>query len=104
MQTHPSLVERSIGATLKAYKNGQLRLEEAELDLVELIANQITGKTDYAVAVLGFYVRAVLKAFARRQIDLPDAFDAVADAVAIAEHGHMPASLRLSQELSRFHR
>lgn len=99
MQTHPALIERSVGATLNAFSRGQLAHEEAELDLVELITSQIVGKTDYSVAVIGFYVRAVLKALARRQIDLPDVFDALVDAA--AEGGHTTASLRLSEPLSR---
>ncbi len=101
MQTHPSLIERSAGATLGAFSRGQMGHEEAEMDLVELIASQIDGKTDYAVAVLGFYVRAVLKAMTQKQIDLPDVFDAVVDAAAAAGEGHMPASLKLSEPLCR---
>lgn len=99
MQTHPALIERSVGATLTAFSRGQLAHEEAEMDLVEVITGQILGKTDYAVAVIGFYVRAMLKAFALRQIDFPDVFDAMVDAA--AENGHATASLRLSEPLSR---
>ena len=99
MQTHPALIERSVGATLSAFSRGQLAHEEAELDLVELITSQIVGKTDYAVAVIGYYVRAVLKALAQKQIDLPDVFDALVDAA--AEGGHATASLRLSEPLSK---
>ena len=101
MQTHPALIERSVAATLRALSRGQLTHEEAELDLIELVASQISGKTDYAVAVIGFYVRAVLKAFARKQIDLPDVFDALVDAVAAGNRGHMPASQCLSAPLAR---
>ena len=101
MQTHPSLIERSCGATLGALSRGHLAHEEAEMDLVELITSQIDGRTDYAVAVIGFYVRAVLKAMVQKRIDQADVFDAVVDAAAAAGQGHMPASLKLSEPLSR---
>ncbi len=101
MQTHPALIERSVGATLGAFSRGHLGHEEAEFDLVEVIASQINGKTDYAMAVLGFYVRAVLKAMVEKQIDQADVFDAVVDAAAAAGGGHMPASLKLSETLCR---
>ncbi len=101
MQTHPTLIERSVGATLCAFSRGQVTHEEAEMDLVELVTSQIVGKTDYAVAVIGFYVRTVLKAMADKQVDLPDAFDAFVDAAVIGANGHMPVSLRLSEPLTR---
>ncbi len=101
MQTHPGLIERSVGATLREFSTGRITHEEAEFDLVELIANQITGKTDYAVAVIGFYIRAVLKAMAERRIDMADVFDACVDAAAACTQGHMPASRCLAEPLNR---
>jgi hypothetical protein len=101
MQTHPALIERSVGATLSAFSRGQLAHEEAEIDLIEVVTSQIVGKTDYAVAVIGYYVRAVLRAYVRKQIDMADVFDAFVDATAAGSQGHMPASLCLSQPLSR---
>lgn len=104
MQTHPSLVERSVGAILKAFSRGQVTLEEAELDLTELLATQMIGKTDYCVAVIGFYVRAVLKALASRQIDLPDAFDTFVDAAIAASGGTGRVSAQLAQPFARLRR
>lgn len=101
MQTHPSLIERSVGATLCAFTRRDLPPEEAELELVEIIASQIDGKTDYAMAVIGFYVRQMLKALSARQMALADAFDAVVDAAASATSGHMQAALKLSEPVSR---
>ncbi|MFT4075134.1 MAG: hypothetical protein QM647_06340 [Asticcacaulis sp.] len=99
MQTHPALIERSVGATLRTLSRGQMTREEATLDLIELIASQIVGKTDYAMAVIGYYVRAVLNGYADNHIALADAFDAFTDAAAEAGHGHVAVSLRLSQPL-----
>ena len=97
MQTHPLLIERSVGATLCAFQRGQVTPEEAELDLVELISTQISGRTSYATAVIGFYVRANLKSLAAKQIALADVFDTMVDAAAEAAHGHIPATVKLSQ-------
>lgn len=101
MHTHPTLIERSVGSTLCAFKSGRITLDEASLDLVELIANQIVGRTNYAVAVLGYYVRKALEALADRQIDLSDVFDAIVDAAMEGPQGHVAASSRLAQPLAR---
>lgn len=98
---HPSLIERSVGATLRAFTNGKVTPEEAELDLVELIASQIVGKTDYAVAVIGFYVRAVLKAVSHRRIDPTEAFETFVEAAIGAGEDREPVSLRLAQPFAK---
>jgi hypothetical protein len=99
--THPTLIERSVGATLCAFKAGLLTIDEAALDLVEVIASQIVGKTYYAMAVIGFYVRKALEALAEQQLDLPDVFDAVVDAAMEGPHGHVAASSKLAEPITR---
>ncbi len=94
---HPSLIERSVGATLRAFSKGQVTFEEAELDLVELIANQMIGKTDYAVAVIAYYVRAVLKSLSRHRISALEAFETIVDSAIGAAEGREPVSSRLAR-------
>lgn len=101
MLTHPSLIERSVGATLSAFARGYVPSEEAEMDIVELIAGQIDGKTDYAMAVIGYYVRAILKAYDSRQIEFPDAFDTFVDAAIAGQGGHTCVSERLAEPIVR---
>lgn len=101
MQTHPSLIERTVGATLCAFSRQEMPYEEAEMELVEVIASQIDGRTDYAMAVIGYYVREMLKALAANQVVLADVFDAFVDAAAEAEYGHTQAALKLSEPISR---
>lgn len=93
---HPSLIERSVGATLRAFSNGRITIEEAELDLVELIASQMVGKTDYAVAVIAYYVRAVLKSLSRHKISTVEAFETIVDGAIGAAEGKEPVSARLA--------
>jgi hypothetical protein len=96
---HPSLIERSVGATLRAYLDRQLTPEEAEFDLVELIATQIFGKTDYAVAVIGYYVRNMLKGLSNGKIGFVQAFESLVDAALIASDGNTPVSSCLANAL-----
>ena len=103
MHTHPTLIERSVGSTLCAFKAGRMTIDEAALDLIELIASQIVGRTNYAMAVIGYYVRAVLKALAEKQLELPDVFDAIVDAAMEGARGHVAASSRLAQPIARLH-
>ncbi|HTN41915.1 MAG TPA: hypothetical protein VLZ84_12230 [Asticcacaulis sp.] len=100
MQTHPALIERSVGATLTGFSNGRLTYEEAVLDLFELICAQINGKTYYSMAVIGYYVRAILKSLAANNLDLADAFDAFVDAAAEGANGQAPVTIRLARSLS----
>lgn len=99
--THPTLIERSVGSTLCAFKAGRLTLDEAALDLVEVIASQIVGKTNYAMAVIGYYVRRALTALADNKLDLPDVFDAIVDAAMEGPQGHVAASRKLAQPITR---
>jgi hypothetical protein len=100
MQTHPALIERSVGATLCSFSRGKLTSEEAALDLFELISGQINGRTHYSMAVIGYYVRAILAGMSNREIDLPDAFDAFVDAAVAGAEGHSLVTIRLAQPLS----
>lgn len=99
--THPTLIERSVGSTLCAFKAGRLTIDEAAMDLVEVIASQIVGKTNYAMAVIGYYVRRALVAMADNKLDLPDVFDAVVDAAMDGRRGHVAASRRLAEPITR---
>lgn len=100
MQTHPSLIERSVGATLCSFSQGRLTFEEAALDLFELVSMQINGRTHYSMAVIGYYVRAILTGMGRKEIDLPDAFDAFVDAAAVGAEGAPSVAGRLAQPVS----
>ncbi len=93
---HPSLIERSVGATLRAFSKGQVTREEAELDLIELIASQMVGKTDYIVAVVGYYVKALLDAVSRGHIDFTAAFETLVDAALTGAEYNIPLSARLA--------
>lgn len=103
MQTHPTLIERSVGSTLCAFKAGRLTLDEAAFDLVEVIASQILGRTNYAMAVIGYYVRKALMALADKQLELPDVFDAIVDAAMEGPRGHVAAAAKLAQPINRLH-
>lgn len=100
MQTHPALIERSVGATLTEFSNGRLTYEEAVLDLFELICTQMNGKTYYSMAVIGYYVRAILNSLAAKDIHLADAFDAFVDAAAEGSNGQAPVTIRLAKSLA----
>ena len=99
MQTHPSLIERSVGATLCAFARGRIGFEEAHLDLTELVATQIVGKTPFSIAAIGYYVRAVLKALMEHKVALADVFDALVDAAAVGSEDHRAVTLRLAEPL-----
>jgi|GEM_PF-6761687 hypothetical protein len=101
MHTHPTLIERSVGSTLCAFKAGRLTMDEAALDLIEIVASQIVGRTNYAMAVIGYYVRTALKALADKKLELPDVFDAIVDAAMEGPRGHVAASTRLAQQITR---
>lgn len=100
MQTHPALIERSVGSTLCSFSRGKLTSEEAALDLFELVSSQINGRTHYSMAVLGYYVRAILNGMSNREIALADAFDAFVDAAIVGTQGHSSVTARLAQPLS----
>lgn len=100
MQMHPALIERSVGATLCSFSNGRMAFEEAALDLFELVSMGISGRTHYSMAVIGYYVRALLRAMESKDIELADAFDAFVDAAASGTDGHASVTVRLSQPLS----
>jgi len=99
--THPTLIERSVGSTLCAFKAGRLTIDEAAYDLVEIIASQIVGRTNYSMAVIGYYVRKALTALADKKLDLSDVFDAVVDAAMDGPQGHVAASTKLAQPINR---
>lgn len=100
---HPSLLERAVGATLRTFSRGEVTQEEAELDLVELIACQIIGKTDYTVATVGFYVRSIMKALSERRMAVEQAYETFVDAAIAAGEGEVPVTTRLAQALHATH-
>jgi hypothetical protein len=100
MQTHPALIERSVGSTLCSFSRGKLTFEEAALDLFEVVSSQISGRTHYSMAIIGYYVRAILAGMRNREIALADAFDAFVDAAAAGTEGHCSVTSRLAQPLS----